>query len=116
MPATIKLLHSYTIYHKHLTDKQTYHINMARSEAHNQRNAQFREAFLKPWDFANSAPPTGKTIESEAKELGLAHEVDDIPNGQGAKLHWLGNTKPDIVVLYFHGNVVLPSLSETAAD
>ena len=85
---------------------------MARSEAHNQRNAQFREAFLKPWDFANSTPPSGKTIESEAKELGLAHEVDDIPNGQGAKLHWLGNTKPDIVVLYFHGNTVLENLSQ----
>ena len=76
---------------------------MSRSEAHEQRNAQFREAFKAPFNFAATAPPTADIIPQQAKQLELAHTVDDIPNGQGARLHWLGNTKPDKVILYFHG-------------
>ncbi len=79
---------------------------MSRSDVHDQRNAQFREAFKKPFEFGQTAKPTSELIPEQAKELGLAHTVDDIPNGHGARLHWLGNTKPDKVILYFHGEMI----------
>jgi hypothetical protein len=76
---------------------------MSRSEAHDQRNAQFREAFKKPFDFKSVASPTSELVPTEAKNLGLAHYVEDIPNSDGARLHWLGNPEPQKILLYFHG-------------
>ncbi len=80
---------------------------MSRSEAHDQRNAQFREAFKKPFDFKSVAKPTSELVQTEAKNLGLAHHVEDIPNSDGAKLHWLGNPEPQKILLYFHGKIAV---------
>ena len=75
---------------------------MSRSEAYDQRNAQFREAFKKPFDFKSVASPTSELVPTEAKNLGLAHYAEDIPNSDGARLQWLSNPEPQKILLYFH--------------
>lgn len=78
---------------------------MSRSEAHDARNTAFREAFRKPVEFGATCPPTGTLIETEAQKLNLEHHVEDVPvpNGNDAKLHWLGDRSAKKVILYFHG-------------
>jgi len=76
---------------------------MSRSEAHDQRNAGIKDAFMKPFEFASSTPPTAELVPTEAKNLELAHYVEDVPNSGGARVHWLGNPKPQKILLYFHG-------------
>ena len=76
---------------------------MSRSADHENRNAAFREAFLKPLEFAAAAPATAEQVRTEAQKLGIEHHVEDIPNSQGAKLHWLGDRTAPKVLLYFHG-------------
>jgi hypothetical protein len=78
---------------------------MSRSEAHEARNKGFREAFAKPFDLASVAVPTAKIVPDEAQKLGVDHYVEDIPNSQGARLHWLGNRAAKKVLLYFHGEI-----------
>ena len=64
---------------------------------------------MKPFDLASAATPTAELIPTEAKNLGLAHYVEDIPNSEGARLHWLGNPEPEKILLYFHGKTANPS-------
>ena len=77
---------------------------MARSEGHVQRNNALREGFLKPLEFAASAPPTGQTVSEVCKEVGIEHFVEEIPNStRQARLHWLGKRNAQKTLLYFHG-------------
>lgn len=76
---------------------------MSRSDAHDVRNAAFRKAFETPFEFKSSLLPTADLIAKEAKKLGLQHEVQDIPSGRGARIHWLGDRSAKRVLLYFHG-------------
>ncbi|KAJ9660578.1 hypothetical protein H2198_002515, partial [Neophaeococcomyces mojaviensis] len=64
---------------------------MSRSEAYDERNKGFREAFAKLFDLAAVAVPTRQIITEEAQKLDIAHHVDDVPNSKGARLHWLGD-------------------------
>lgn len=82
---------------------------MSRSAAHDQRNAEFREAFGKPFELASAAQPTAVLVPEEAKKLGLAHYAEDVPNSGGARVHWLGNPSPQKILLYFHGKSAITS-------
>ncbi|EXJ92458.1 hypothetical protein A1O3_01009 [Capronia epimyces CBS 606.96] len=76
---------------------------MSRSAAHDARNRGFREAFATPFEFKDSLLPTGELIPKEAQKLHLQHEVEDVPAGRGARIHWLGDRSASKVLLYFHG-------------
>jgi len=54
-------------------------------------------------------PPTASTVRARAEALGVPHHVNEIPNGKGARLHYLGEPDANKVILYFHGN--LPQFS-----
>jgi hypothetical protein len=77
----------------------------SRSEAYAQRNDALREAFLKPFEFAASAPPTSQTIPEACKQAGIEHYVHDLykSTGHPARLHWLGERSARKTLLYFHG-------------
>lgn len=49
-------------------------------------------------------------IPARATELGLQHEVEEIPNSKNAKIHWLGDKTAKNVLLYFHGEKIPISL------
>ncbi|KAI1625071.1 Alpha/Beta hydrolase protein [Exophiala viscosa] len=76
---------------------------MPRSDAHDARNAAFRQAFGKPFEYKESAAPTAEVITEEAKKLDVPHFVDDVPASKGARIHWLGDRSAKKVLLYFHG-------------
>ena len=76
---------------------------MSRSAAHAARNRGFREAFAAPFEFKAALLPTGELIPKEAQKLGLKHDVEDVPDGRGARIHWLGDRSAKKVLLYFHG-------------
>lgn len=76
---------------------------MSRSAEHDARNATFRTA-LASTDAARAAtPPTAVTIEACSKKLNRAWQVDNVPDSEGAKIHWVGNRASKRVILYFHG-------------
>ena len=83
---------------------------MSRSEAHDARNKGFREAYTKPFELASAAVPTAKIVPDEARKLGVDHYVEDIPESQSARLHWLGNREAKKVLLYFHGEIEIERL------
>jgi len=76
---------------------------MPRSDAHDARNAAFRQAFGKPFEYKESAGPTAQVITEEASKLDISHFVEDVPASKGARIHWLGNRSAKKVLLYFHG-------------
>ena len=76
---------------------------MPRSDAHDARNAAFRQAFGNPFEYKESAAPTAEVITEEAKKLDIPHFVEDVPAGKGARIHWLGDRSAKKVLLYFHG-------------
>ncbi|EXJ82596.1 hypothetical protein A1O3_06409 [Capronia epimyces CBS 606.96] len=85
---------------------------MSRSAAHDERNTSFREAFRTPFEFASSAAPTAQLVQTETQKLKLEHDVEDIPNSNGARLHWIGDRSAEKVLLYFHGGgFCLPALN-----
>ncbi|GAD94998.1 hypothetical protein MYCGRDRAFT_51536 [Paecilomyces variotii No. 5] len=76
---------------------------MSRSAAHDERNKALREVFSSPFALAATATPTAEIISNYAKERNIEHRVEEIPNSEGARLHWLGNPSARKVVLYYHG-------------
>src|ERR1700761_7114808 len=78
---------------------------MSRSAAHDARNKSFREAFATPFEYKANALPTAQVITEEAQSLNLAHSIEEVPAGGGARIHWLGNSSAHKVLLYFHGKV-----------
>lgn len=84
---------------------------MPRSAAHAERNKAFREGSIDNERTRALAIPTGKLIPAQARELGALWEVEDVPSGQGGRIHWLGHRSATRVILYFHGNGFLPWLS-----
>lgn len=75
---------------------------MARSEAHARRDATIR-AGLNDIEASRQASPTKDVIASECQRLETAVKIEDVPHSNGARIHWIGNTSPKNVVLYFHG-------------
>jgi len=75
---------------------------MSRSQAHKARNDQTRSAFPN-LGAANILPRTDVVASTQAKEHGLHYAVEHVPNGNGAKIHWLGDRSSSKAILYFHG-------------
>lgn len=78
---------------------------MARSAAHEERNKALREAFSSPFVVAAAAAPTAEVIGSYFKERNIEHRVEEIPNSEGARLHWLGKPSAKKVILHYHGKL-----------
>ncbi|KAK5044463.1 hypothetical protein LTR84_010744 [Exophiala bonariae] len=76
---------------------------MSRSEAHEARNTTLREVFSNRDTAKAGATADAIVIPNRARLLALSHEVQDVPNSDGAKIHWIGGTAADKVILYFHG-------------
>src|ERR1700677_195328 len=77
---------------------------MSRSEAYNARNKAVREASANRAQAKAAAAPTAQIIPAQASELGVRWEVEDVPDGRGGKLHWVGDRSAKKVLLYFHGD------------
>lgn len=58
-----------------------------------------------------ASTPTAQVIPAEAKELGVKWEVEIVSNGEGGKLHWVGDRAAKKVVLWFHGGGFALSIS-----
>ncbi len=76
---------------------------MSRGAQYELRNKAAREFLLDEGRARKLAPPTAEVVPAQAKELGVKWEVEDVPDGRGAKLHWLGDRNAKTVILYFHG-------------
>jgi hypothetical protein len=76
---------------------------MSRSEAHEARNKAYREALGDNSQARAASIPTAERISAQAKELGEKWAVEDVPDGRGGKLHWVGDRAAKKVILYFHG-------------
>ena len=87
---------------------------MPRSEAHEARNAAVREGFRSVKDARAASVPTADAIVSTCETLKVAHKVEDVPDSQGARLHWIGDASPRNTILYFHGMVPLLGLLNTS--
>jgi len=77
--------------------------NMSRSADHDARNSLFRQTLGSKEAVKSSAVPTGTVIETRAKALNVDHHVEAVPNSDGAKLHFVGDSKANKLILYFHG-------------
>lgn len=76
---------------------------MSRSAEHDARNTAFRASFQSPDTVRAAIPPPFRTIEACCKKLDRPWHVDDLPNCEGGKIHWMGNRTRRNVILYFHG-------------
>jgi hypothetical protein len=76
---------------------------MSRSAAHDARNKSYREALGDNSAAIAASIPTAQRIPTQAKELGVKWEVEDVPDGQGGRIHWVGDRAAKKVILYFHG-------------
>lgn len=77
---------------------------MSRSAAHDARNRRYREALTDSATIKAVSIPTARRIENDAKELGVRWEAEDVPDGQGGRIHWVGDRAAKKVILYFHGD------------
>jgi hypothetical protein len=82
----------------------TCSLQMPRSVAHEARNKAFRDASIDNGTTRANATPTAQLIPAQAQELGVKWEVEDVPDGQGGRLHWVGDRAAKKVILYFHGD------------
>lgn len=48
-------------------------------------------------------PPTATVLAKYAKSNRVAYRVEEVRDGEGAKLHWMGDLEAKKVILYFHG-------------
>ncbi|KAJ3464875.1 hypothetical protein MRS44_009661 [Fusarium solani] len=76
---------------------------MARSELHEKRNKTVRDGLSSVAEARAASPSTTQAMTLQCRELGVDLTTEDIPEGQGAKIHWIGDRSPQTVILYFHG-------------
>ena len=76
---------------------------MSRSPEHDARNFALQARFSNLDNARAGAIPDAITIPNRAKLLGLQHEVQDVPESEGARIHWLGDKSADKVIVYYHG-------------
>ncbi|KAF2452832.1 Alpha/Beta hydrolase protein [Lineolata rhizophorae] len=48
-------------------------------------------------------PSTESVVAGSCRKLKWPREIQDIPGGEGARIHWLGDQKAKHVLLWFHG-------------
>lgn len=76
---------------------------MGRSPEHDARNAALQTRFSDLNVARAEAVPDEITIPARAKILNLTHETQNLPNSEGAVIHWLGDKSAEKVIVYFHG-------------
>jgi hypothetical protein len=76
---------------------------MARSPQYEARDALFRKGFGSLEGARNNSPDTHQTVAAECENLGVAFEVEHIPEGEGVVIYWIGDKSIDKVLVYFHG-------------
>ncbi len=76
---------------------------MARSEAHATRNATFRTGLSSPAAAREVSIPTRDVVPAECERLGVQTKAEDVPDSEGARIHWIGDSSLENVILYFHG-------------
>lgn len=76
---------------------------MSRSAAHDARNAFLRDNSSDNELGRQLSVPTGEVVKKISRELGVTLKTEDIPNSDGGRLHFLGNSSAEKVILYFHG-------------
>ena len=77
---------------------------MSRSAEHDARNNELRKRFSSVDRARAEAAPTAKVVPEQAQLLGLPHKIKEIPDSDGAKLHWVGDLAAEKAMLYFHGS------------
>ena len=80
---------------------------MSRSTAHSERNKALREGFADIPAAKAASPPTRDIIAAECQRQGVALKIEDVPDSQGARIHWVGPGGGEDVLLYFHGMIIL---------
>ena len=76
---------------------------MSRSDAHAARNEALRTALGSVAATKEASLPTKDVVAAECQRLGVALKVEDVADSKGARIHWIGETSPQDVILYFHG-------------
>ncbi|KAH0828234.1 putative 6-hexanolactone hydrolase [Fonsecaea pedrosoi] len=76
---------------------------MARSQAHAERNDVIRAGMTSLETALSATVPTKDTVASETARLGSPVKTEEIPDSEGAKIHWIGDSSAPSVILYFHG-------------
>jgi hypothetical protein len=76
---------------------------MSRSEAHEARNQALRAGLASPAAAKEASIPTKDLVPGECQKLGAHTEVEEVPDSEGARIHWIGDRSSENVVLYFHG-------------
>jgi hypothetical protein len=76
-----------------------------RSPEHKARNDLFRKTRTSPEEARTARGPTAQIVANECQRLGVQHRVEDIPDSNGARIHWIGDSSPRDVMVYFHGMV-----------
>ena len=80
---------------------------MSRSEAHDARNQAFRTGLGSPAAAREASVPTADVVPAECQRLGVQERAEAVPESDGAMIHWIGDTFPENVMLYFHGTDAL---------
>ncbi|EXJ65787.1 uncharacterized protein A1O5_11028 [Cladophialophora psammophila CBS 110553] len=76
---------------------------MSRSQAHDERNRVVRGGMSSLEAAMSVSAPTRDIITSECARLGQTVKTEDIPDSEGAKVHWIGDSSAPSAILYFHG-------------
>lgn len=86
---------------------------MTRTADHEARNQFLRDTLGNNDAARKAAVPTADTVKKVANELALSLKSEDIKNSDGGRLHFIGDTSAQKVLLYFHGEI---SLAEDHLD
>ncbi|KIV91824.1 hypothetical protein PV10_06321 [Exophiala mesophila] len=82
---------------------------MASPSAYYMRNQALKAAMRSP----NPPPlaPTREVVASHCQNLGIPVTYEELPDCEGAGIHWIGDRSPKTVMLYIHGGgLQLPAL------
>ena len=76
---------------------------MSRSEAYEARNRALRTGLSSPAAAKEASVPTKDVVPAECQRLGVQVKVEEVPDSEGARIHWIGDSSLENVILYFHG-------------
>jgi len=76
---------------------------MSRSAEHDARNSAIRQQFKSGAEARAADVPTRIVIPAQCKTLGIPLHTEDVPDGAGGRLHWIGDREAKKVILHFHG-------------
>ena len=76
---------------------------MSRSAAHDARNEAFRTGLGSPDARREARIPTADVVPAECQRLGIQVKAEEVPDSDGAVIHWIGDSSLEDVMLYFHG-------------